>query len=715
MTAALTPEDIVHFAAPIGFALAPDGTRLVYALLTVDAESDQRRSALWLLDLRQPGSAPRRLTGGAQRDHSPQWSPDGEWLAFVSDRTGKPQLWVLPTAGGEPSQLTRLRHGAHTPRWSPDGQLLLFLAEVRADADPLLPAAEDPAARERAERHEATRLRHITRLQYRWDGDDISEGRQHVWRVAFDAAAVGRGDAAPAPAQVTSGDFDHLDPAWSPDGTRIAFVSDRAEDRDANRTDDLWVQDLAAGTVTRVTNHPSENHLPAWGPDGRLAWLCAKVVAGISYSNTHVWQAELAGDGWHTWDALDGHDVLAGLGISSDIAVVPSGSPVWSVDGQALYLTLHTRGVTNLFRLDRAGGGLTALSQGDWQFGPVAPAPDGTLIALAATPERPVDLARCNATEAAPPAWLTEVNPWLSERAFAMPEGFTYTTDDGWELEGWVMWPTTRVAGAPVPAILQIHGGPHGSYGPGFNAQRQQFAGAGYAVIVVNPRGSVGYGETFARACDRDWGGADYHDIMAGLAAALARGGIDAGRLAVTGVSYGGYMTNWIVGHTDRFRAAVTINSVSNLISSYGTSDVDSVFGVVEQGGTPWDRRDFYLERSPLTYADRVTTPTRVIGAERDWRCPIEQSEQFYVALRAFNRAPTDFLRVPGASHSIRTGTPGQHVAWCRAVLEWIARYNPAAEWGAVGRVDSIFGEDGAHGAGEAGDDISPIKGVGHF
>jgi dipeptidyl aminopeptidase/acylaminoacyl peptidase len=380
----------------------------------------------------------------------------------------------------------------------------------------------------------------------------------------------------------------------------------------------------------------------------------------------------------HTWDALDGQDVSVGAGLVGDLAALPAGPPVWSADGRAIYLTAHARGVTNLHRVDLAERTIVPLTQGAWQFGPLALAGDDAIIALATDVARPADLVRCNLADATC-TWLTEANPWLRERACSVPEEFTYSTEDGWQMQGWIMWPTSREGDALVPAILHIHGGPHGSYGPCYHAQRQQFAGAGYAVIFVNPRGSVGYGETFARACDRDWGGADYNDIMAGLEAALARGGIDPARLAVTGVSYGGYMTNWIIGHTDRFKAAVTINSVSNLISSFGTSDVDGVFGVIEQGGTPWDRRDWYLERSPTTYADRVTTPTRVIGAERDWRCPIEQSEQMYTALRYFNHAPTDFLRVPGASHSIRTGTPGQHVAWCNAILEWIARYNPAA------------------------------------
>jgi dipeptidyl aminopeptidase/acylaminoacyl peptidase len=206
---------------------------------------------------------------------------------------------------------------------------------------------------------------------------------------------------------------------------------------------------------------------------------------------------------------------------------------------------------------------------------------------------------------------------------------------------------------------------------------KQLFTGAGYAVVYVNPRGSIGYGEGFARICDRDWGGSDYQDVMVGLDAALARGRLDPERMAVTGTSYGGYMTNWIIGHTDRFKAAVTINSVSNLISIFGTGDIDTTFGLPEYGGTLWERWEYFVERSPITYAPQITTPTRVIGAEHDWRCPIEQSEQLYTAIKLLGRAETDFLRVPGTSHSINTGSPKQRIAQRRAILEWITRFVP--------------------------------------
>jgi dipeptidyl aminopeptidase/acylaminoacyl peptidase len=679
MPASLAPADLLRFAIPTDLALAPDCTRLAYAVTTQDADKDERRSAIWLLDLAQPDAPARQLTRGTHRDRSPQWSPDGAWLAFVSDRADGAQIWLLPADGGEPVRLTRMRHGASQPRWSPDGRALLFLAEVRPDADPILPADEDRTAREKQEKRDATRLRHMTRLQYRWDGyGDFMAGRQHIWRIDIsDIVARRPGAMPPAPKPLTSGDYDHLDPAWSPDGAFIAFVSDRADDRDANRTDDLWVLEIASGALTRITTAPCENHTPAWSLDGRLAWFSQAVAPEWSHSNTHLWLAERAGDAWHARDALAGQDVNVGHGISGDIAALPASPPVWSADGRAIYLTANARGASNLHRLEVVEGVLTPLTEGAWQIGPLACVDERAIVAIAADPARPADLARFDLTgHLAAAQWLTTLNPWLAEYALSLPQEFAYTAPDGWQLQGWIV-PPVAVASGAAPAILQIHGGPHGWYGPCYNATRQIFAGAGYAVVYVNPRGSIGYGEIFARASDRDWGGGDYLDIMAGLDAALARGGLDGGRLAVTGVSYGGYMTNWIIGHTDRFKAAVTVNSVSNLISSFGTSDIDTASGVVEQGGTPWDRRDWYLERSPITYADRITTPTRVIGAERDWRCPIEQSEQMYTAIRYLGRAATDFLRVPGTSHSIATGTPGQRVAYVRAVLEWIQRFVP--------------------------------------
>jgi dipeptidyl aminopeptidase/acylaminoacyl peptidase len=682
MPAPFVPEDLLRFAVPTDFAIAPDGSQMAFTVLTQEATEDRRKSALWLRDLRHGEGSARPFTRGLWRDREPQWSPDGRWLAFLSDREQGTQLWIVASAGGEPYRVTSMRHGVSHPRWSPDGTAILFLTEVRAGEEPIgVPESAQPA-----QDREARRLRHVTRLQYRWDGGDILEGRTQIWSVEV-AESLREGLLLhwPTPSPLTTGDFDHADPAWSPDGSQIAFVSDRAAERDANRSDDVWVLTVATGALHQLTTIPSENHTPSWSPDGRMvAWLSMPVLPDTSHSNTHLWLATGVDDAWQARDLLVGQDVNVGHGINCDVAPLAACPPVWAADGQALFVTVCTQGTSNLHRIALADGSVTPLTQGAWQLSQFAEiAADHTFFAIASTPERPADIAQFSCEHGpatAPLRWLTETNPWLRERAIHVPQSFTYSAPDGWQIQGWLIRPATGEANgqhAAVPTILQIHGGPHGSYGPCFNALMQIFAGAGYAVVYVNPRGSIGYGETFARACDRDWGGADYLDVMAGLEAALAQGGLDSDRLAVTGTSYGGYLTNWIISHTTRFKAAVTINSVSNLLSSFGTSDVDAVFGIPEQGGTLWERRDFYLERSPVLYAPDITTPTRVIGAERDWRCPIEQSEQMYTALKVLGRAATDFVRVPAVSHSINSGSPQQRVAQRRAILEWIARFIP--------------------------------------
>ena len=687
MSQPLTPDDLPRFAIPATIALAPDGARIAYTLLTQDVAADEKRAAIWVADV-QGAEAPRQFTLGAARDRQPVWSPDSRWIAFISDREAGAQVWVMAANGGEPRRVTAMRHGAAHPLWSPDGRSLLFEAEAREGEEPSLKPTDDLTKLTQAE---ATRVRVVQDLQYRWDGGDVRAGRSHLWLVDVQPALQSPpASEFAAPRQITSGDYDHTSPAWSPDGQWIAFVTDRAADRDANRTDDVWVLEIASGDMRQLTTIPSENMLPAWSPDGQVvAWYGAAVAPEWSFSNRHLWVATRKEDGsWQTRDVLYGQDSDVGHGINSDVAGQEAAAPVWRADGAAIYCTRNVHGTSNLYEIRLADGAVTPVTEGPVQCSAVALAGDA-IIAIVATPERPADIGvfPLGATSATTPThWLTETNPWLRERASASPQAFWFTAPDGWRIQGWLVWP----AGASDPAqgdarwplVLKIHGGPHGSYGPTFYAMMQTLAGAGYAVLYVNPRGSVGYGETFARACDRDWGGGDYADIMAGVDAALAMGGLDGDRMAITGISYGGYMTNWIIGHTERFKAAVTVHSVTNLASSFGSSDVDAVFGVIEQGGTPWERRDFYQERSPITYADRITTPTRVMGAERDWRCPIEQSEQLFMALKYFGRAPTDFWRFPGVSHSINTGTPAQRVAHYRGTLEWIARYappNPAA------------------------------------
>lgn len=714
MPAPLTVADLTRFALPADTVLAPDGQTLAVTVQRLDEDANEKRSAIMLIDLRDPAAEPRPLTDGQHQDRRPVWSPDGRWIAYISDRGGDKQVWISAAAGGEPRQVTHMRFGAGRPLWSPSGHLLLFLAETHEGQAPTK-AANEPKPDERAE---AQRLRHVTRLQYRWDGDEIAEGRTHLWTIDvtpwLNAASNGMGEllaadppSTAAPRQVTSGDYDHDYPAWSPDGDQIAFVSDRAERRDANITNDVWVLTLATGDLVRLSDGRCEVSRPAWSPDGRtIVWYAMPYPPGHSVSNVHLHSA--ACDAQGTWgparDLLASLDLTVGSPINSDLGSVEISPPTWSADGRGVFATANERGTVPLWWFPVTEGAPYHITAGALQIGAFVVSADGRqIIAITAQPERPPEIARFaldrGAAAITPDVYLTDLNPWLRERTIAQLERFDFFTADNWWLEGWILWPTEgRDAGLSLtsrslssadfspaaehrgqrwPVILEVHGGPHGFYGPGFNLRHQQFAGAGYAVVMVNPRGSIGYGEVFARICDRDWGGADYHDILAGLEAALARGGLDSARMAITGGSYGGYMTNWMTCHTTRFRAAVTINSVVNLLSCFGTGDIDATYGIPENGGSPWERMSYYIERSPLTYAPAVTTPTRVIGAERDWRCPISQSEEWYTALKFLGRAEVDFIRVPGVSHNITTGSPRQRLAHRQAILDWILRYVP--------------------------------------
>ena len=666
-----TPDDFWSMRFVTELRLSPDGRALAYTVETNDREANETRSAVWLYD-RQTGEM-RQLTSGLKRDGSPRWSPDGTRLAFVSTRAGKQaQLYVMPVAGGgEARRLTSMRHGASDPFWSADGSWVGFESEVRPDESPSAPEHEDAPAREKREKEESERLRVITRLQYRWDGKGYLEGRTHLFRAALAGGAV---------EPLTEGDYDNSDAACSPDGRYLAFASDRSDERDANMTSDIWLLDLQTRALRRLTDGTRGAGHPAWSPDGkRLAFISEHAIHGHSVYNVPVLMADV--ETGEITNPLEGQDLSAEPGIYGDIPS-PSATatlPTWSRDGQHVYFLNQRLGGVDVLRVPAEGGAAETVVDGaEWDIRQVALTPDGQhLYALQCGPTEPWDIWEYDLRELPARAGrrVTEVNrELLAARPMTAPERFTLNSFDGWEIEAWLYRPES--ATNPAPLVLWIHGGPHGAYGQTFYLQAQLLASRGYAVLHANPRGSTGYGEDFAQACDHDWGGGDYKDLMAAVDAALARGGLDADRLAVMGTSYGGYMTNWIVGQTDRFKAGVTINSVTNLFTSFGTGDIDSVWAEGDYGW-PWEHEAFYKERSPITYASRMTTPLRIIGAEDDYRCPISQSEELYTWLKKLGRAPVDFVRVPHASHSAYA-SPRQRVRRIELALEWIERYCPA-------------------------------------
>jgi len=665
---AWSPDDFWQMRLAQDMALAPNGRNIVVVVGTSDQKANKESSALWVIET-ATGSL-RQFTSGVGLDGNPRWSPDGQSIAFTSTRADDTaQLFIISAQGGEARQLTRMRHGVSEPFWSNDGAWIGFTARVKEDEPAERQSAEREAARKQANERDADLPRTVTRLQYRWDGRGYLEGRTHLFRVWL---ADGRVE------QLTDGDFDDGSGACSPDGAIVAFLSDRSDARDANMTNDIWLLPLDGDRTLRcLTQSTFHYNTPVWSPDGHaLATVAEPEMRDHSYYNDQL-QVISAQTG-EVRNLLAAHDISVTVGQYSDIPAPPVTPPRWSVDGSAVYVLAQRRGGVDLLRASVDGDELARVVEAPTahvtQF---ALADDASVIyTLQSSPMRLWDIWRHTSSDGKSER-ISDLNAALfAARVSSDPERFTFASFDGQEIDGWLYRPAPSDGVKETPLVLWVHGGPHAAFGESFFLQAQSLAANGYAVLYANLRGSSGYGERFGQACDGDWGGGDYQDAMRAVDACIERGGIDASRLAIWGTSYGGYMTNWAVTQTERFRAAVAVNSVTNLWSSFGTGDIDSVWAGGDYGW-PWENPTFYSQRSPVTFASRVRTPMRIISAENDYRCPISQSEEWYVWLKRLGHVPVDFVRLPNASHSA-FATPRQRIRRMALVMEWIERYCPA-------------------------------------
>jgi dipeptidyl aminopeptidase/acylaminoacyl peptidase len=681
----LAPEDLFALRLPEDPQLSPDGAALAYVLIEMDAKEYAYRRSIWvvLTDGAEPRE-PRRFTAGPN-DTAPRWSPDGGALAFVrasqgevkpanaeerARGVGKPQIWLLPTDGGEARQLTFLRHGAGNPVWSPDGATLLFVAETGEPDDP---AVDDAAL----EGKTLPRVRTFTHLSYRFEARGYTyERRSHLFTIP---AAGGE------PRQITDGDWDDAAPCWSPDGARVAFVSDRSAERWRWMGGAVWTVALADLTSARLTEESLACAAPAWSPDGEeIAFLATPVRGGSGHSDLYVVSPNPP-DGPAVLLTEDFVPVCQDRCIDDLRADHLADHLVWSADGQDVYFLASLRGATHVYAARPDEDWLPReIVSGDRRiYGFALDVATRTLVLAASDPITPGDLFVCH-LDGADPAQreerrLTRLNAALQgEVALAQPEELLFTGADGWDLQGWILRPPQATPGERLPTILEIHGGPAYQYGYSFFLEFQLLAARGYAVVYSNPRGSAGYGRVFMHAVLGDWGGKDYEDVMAGLDAAVERGGIDPDRLGVAGGSYGGYMTNWIVGHTERFKAAVTMRSVVNIATFFGTSDTGWWLAIDEIGAAPWENLDKLMHHSPISYVANMHTPLLILHSENDLRCPISEAEQLYAALAYLGRT-VRFVRFEGQNHGLsRTGHPRSRLIRLKEILGWFEQHNPA-------------------------------------
>jgi dipeptidyl aminopeptidase/acylaminoacyl peptidase len=649
---AMTPQDLTRIRWVSDPQIAPDGRRVAFVVTTLDEDKDEYLSNIWVVDT--AGGEPRRFTTGPKRDTSPRWSPDGTRLAFLAEREPKqrPQLYVMPADGGEPLRITNIKRGVSNPVWSPDGTRLAFLSRTGG--------WEEPESEE--ERAKSKPARVISVMKYKMNGEGfVYDRRPHLFVVPADGSAE--------PKQITDGDYTDGGPTWSPDGAAIAFTSARHDSRDEDNAQDVWVVPADGGEPRRVTDTAGPLSMPAFSPDGRtIAYLGSRYL-NESGRNTRVF----------TVPAEGGPPVC----LTTDLDRTCQGlfgnvGPLWSADGQWITFAIEDQGDVPVYRV-RADGSAPPerIIGGERQVTGVSISADGRLLAFTATdPVTPAEVYVCHA-DGSGERQLTDLNrAWKDEVALSRPERIRYQRA-GYTLDCWVMKPFGFEPGRRYPALLNIHGGPHAQYGHTFFDEFQVYAGAGYVVIFTNPRGSQGYGERFTREVLGDWGGGDFADIMAGLDEALRRYDcIDPERLGVMGGSYGGFMTSWAVGHTDRFKAACSERAVNNIHTLFGCSDIGSSFPEQHSGGyLPWENPQWYVEHSPITYATAITTPLLIIHSEDDLRCPMEQAEQLFIALKK-QRKEVLFVRFPDENHELsRSGRVRHRLARFGFILDWFAKY----------------------------------------
>src|ERR1041385_6817715 len=677
--APMRPADLVKIANVTDAQISPNGQWVAHTVSSV--EEDKNVSTLWLTRLGSDRSSPRALLPPGWNAVTPRWSPDSNSIAFLATHDEQDGLWIVKLDKPEPRFIAPITttnffitYAGESFSWSPDSRRIAYIS-AKAEA----PATDDP--------------RVIDRIQYKSRTSFSDNRRTHVWVTEV---------ARPAPQQLTSGLFYDHAVGFSPRGDEILFLSNHEPDPDANNNSDIFAVDLG-GQVRQITQTRGCEYDPVWSPDGKsIAYTATKrdvtTIDSVA-DDTDLWVIPATGG--------NGKE----LATEQDRRVR---DPQWSPDGRSILYLANDRGYTTIFKTGIDGGRVSRFSlfDLDGQLGGGFDNQDSkvrTETSSGITPAQPFQITNFSfsnrqqtinrgdavqvvfpfvmtmGTALRPPEVWTGLGSLVPLRRLSahndslirslrltLPEEITFSSFDGTQIQGWLMRPSGCASDRKCPLILSIHGGPHGMFGWSFNPAFQVYVARGYAVLYLNPRGSSGYGQKFSDGTINEWGGGDYRDLMMGVDEALKKNSwIDSNRLVVTGGSYGGFMTNWIITQTPRFRAAVAVASLSNLVSFYSTSLYQDLIHA-EFGGFPWDNFDVLWQWSPLRFVRQVQTPTLFIHGENDNDVHITQAEEMYMALKR-RGVDSVLVRYPREGHGLRE--PKHRVDALERTLAWFDRY----------------------------------------
>ena len=658
---AITAEDLFQLKLPNSVSLSPDETKIVFTLEHMDKKENKYFSNIYLFDLVQKQTL--QFTFGNHNDGEAIWSPDGKQIAFVSTRDKKTAVYVMPITGGAEKKLKEFDGSIANLNWTPDGTKLVFCLRYN----------DSHFIKDEKKKKEAPVYRHITRLFYRLDGFGyIPKDKFQIYSLDIKNTQLKK---------LTSGNKDNVGATISSDGKWVAYVSNRTKNPDIDMLkDDLFIIPINGGKEEKIPTPAGPIAQPKFSPDG-------KTIAYIGHdnpndawgvTNMHLWKVGVNGHP-KARDLMPKFDRMTFDQSISDVGDVHDISPLyWSADSKRLFFLSSDTGATNLYYVPASGGKPTRIFNKKCHIkGFSLNGKTKTVAFIYSDLNNPGDIITC------PPQYHgekkavkhTDLNKFLRQEVqLGNTKEVFFKSFDGTEVQGWLLLPPKFNPRKKYPSILEIHGGPRVQYAHTFFHEMQYLAAKGYVVFYTNPRGGSGKGETWAEAIAKGWGELDYRDCMAAADYLEKQKYINPKKMGVTGGSYGGYMTNWIIGHTNRFQAAVTQRSVVDLKSFFGSSDIGYALNR-EFDGYPWNNKENYEKCSPITYFQKVKTPVLIIHSEKDLRCNIEQGEQMFAMLKVLNKT-VEMVRFPDEPHGLsRHGRPDRRIARLEWMEKWFKKY----------------------------------------